>query len=111
MVTKFLQQAPYWTAMRCRMVFWESFANLVSIDAVMSGDQPEGADWDIGAGSPFTILIEAPSEQWIESNRAILDRWADEGLGIEVRRTRAWEEGSQVVVWSPDTSLLVTLAS
>ena len=111
MVTEFLQQAPHWTAMRCRPLFWAAVGEQVIIDAVMSSDQPDGAEWDTPAGTPFTVVISVTSAQWLGRNRGVLDRWANDGREVEIRRTRAWEDGSQVLVWGPDASLLVTLAA
>ena len=111
MVTRFLHQAPYWTAMRCRLLSWEMVGDQMVLDAIMSGDQPAGADWDTPAGTPFTIVVAVSSRQWVDVAREVLDRWAEEGTEIELRRTRAWEQGSQVLVWGPEGSLLVTLAA
>ena len=109
MVTRFLQQDPHWTALRCRLLFWRALPGEVVLDAVMSDDQPPGADWDTPAGTPFTVVVAVPSEAWLAAAGEALDRWADEGREIELRRTRAWEEDSKVLVWTPDASLLVTL--
>lgn len=111
MVTRFLHQAPYWTAMRCRILFWQMVDDRVVLDAIMSGDQPPGADWDTLRGTPFTIVVAVPSRQWLDVAREVLDRWVEVGTEIELRRTRAWEQGSQVLVWEPEGSLLVTLAA
>lgn len=111
MVTRFLQQAPHWTAMRCRLLFWQMVGDQVILDAIMSEDQPPGADWDPPTGTPFTIVVAVPSRQWVDVASEVLDRWVEEETEIELRRTRAWEQGSQVLIWGPEGSLLVTLAA
>lgn len=109
MVTDFLQHAPYWTAVRCRLVSWQAREHELILDAIMSAWQPDCSDWDMPAGSPFAVIVAVPSERWAGSAQRVIDRWVDEGHEIEIRRTRAWEVASQVVLWGPDTSLLVTL--
>ena len=111
MVAEILRRAPYWTAMRCRLLFWEVLDGELLLDAVVSADQPDNADWDTSPGCPVTAVITPPSQRWLASARATLDRWVANGSEIELRRTRAWEGGSQVLLWDPHSSLLVTLSA
>ena len=111
MVTEFLQQAPDWTALRCRLLFGQATPGEVTLDVVMSADQPDGADWDTPPGSPFTVVLSVPSKRWLAGAVKVLGGWAREGCEIELRRTRAWEEGSQVLIWGPGATLLVTLVA
>jgi hypothetical protein len=108
-VTEYLRQAPHWTALRCRMLFLEQRGDRLAVDAVMSPEQPDNSDWDAPAGTPFTVVVGVPSQRWLVEAAEILGRWVAEGLEIELRRTRAWEQASQVLAWADDASLLLTL--
>lgn len=111
MVAEILKQDPYWTAMRCRVLFCEPREDTIVLDAIMSEDQPDNAAWKTSPGSPFSAVVAVPSRGWLVAVRATLDTWVAEQREVELRRTRAWEDGSQVLLWEPDSSLLVTLTA
>ena len=97
--------------MRFRLLFWEVLDGDLVLDAVVSADQPDNADWDTSPGCPVTAVITPPSQRWLAAARVTLERWVADDREIELRRTRAWEHGSQVLLWDPHRSLLVTLAA
>ena len=110
MVTEILQRTPYWTAVRCRVLFWHEGPRWMMLDAVLSDTQPDCFEWDLRGGSPIALGLAVPSQPWLTTARSVIGRWAEAGDEIEIRRTRAWETASQVLLCGPGASLLVSLA-
>lgn len=110
MVTEILQRTPYWTAVRCRVLFWQEGDGGIVLDAVLSATQPDCYDWDLRGGSPIALTVAVPSQPLVATARSVIGRWAETGDEIEIRRTRAWETASQVLLCGPGASLLVSLA-